>query len=353
MGSVTIGNITVKPGSKAHGVLEVPNVYADGSAVEIPFIVINGQKPGKTLHLMVGQHGEEGIHPLEAIRRVFIQQDPKTLSGTLQFCLPNPIGFRRRTHFLTFDMRVSGYAQTINMNRVWPGNPDGSIPERIAYTIWNHMILNKADCVIDFHTGDGIAANPNWVAYHKGKGKTFDETEKLAKVFGTPYLGQTSTAETGFVGIEEKMVEVQCIRHGIPSFAPEGGILARERGEPRYGFDEISIDICVKGINNVMKALGMIEGKPELPKKQYVWGAIGERVCAKNGGVFSPSVKPCESVKKNDKLGIVYSPRTFEILETIVAPLDGIVWGMTGDPIVNAGEQILSVRKIIEVVENS
>ena len=45
-----------------------------------------------------------------------------------------------------------------NLNRVFPGKPNGTITERIAYFLV-HNIYHLADYVIDMHSGDATMSN--------------------------------------------------------------------------------------------------------------------------------------------------------------------------------------------------
>jgi len=198
--------------------------------------------------------------------------------------------------------------------------------------------------VIDFHTGDGLAGNPNWVMYQR----THEKTGELALAFGTEYYLCEEHAE----GINKLMVESQCIEHDIASFAPEGGILGRE-GLPRIGFDMISVGVCKRGIYNVMKRMGMLQGEPELPRKQIILERENaEQIVADRGGILNFEVKPCQQVKKGEVLGRIFSVRTFEEIQTLIAPMDGYVWGMPGYPLINAGESIMSIRRLYKIIEN-
>jgi predicted deacylase len=148
------------------------------------------------------------------------------------------------------------------------------------------------------------------------------------------------------------MVESQCIEHDIASFAPEGGILGRE-GMPRIGFDMISVGVCKRGIYNVMKKMGMLKGELQLPKKQFILERENAKeIVAEKGGILNFEVKPCQQVKKGDLLGRIFSVRTFQEVQALVAPMDGYVWGMPGYPLINAGESIMSVRRLYKTIEN-
>jgi predicted deacylase len=92
---VTVAGLKVKPGEKGESVLTLPDFWADGQSLEIPFTVLHGKKPGKTLYVQVAQHGSE-IMGLDALRRLIAELDPGEMSGTLIYCLPNPLAFREK-----------------------------------------------------------------------------------------------------------------------------------------------------------------------------------------------------------------------------------------------------------------
>ncbi len=48
---VTVAGLEVRPGEKARSTLTLPDFWADGQSLEIPFMVLHGEKPGKTLYV--------------------------------------------------------------------------------------------------------------------------------------------------------------------------------------------------------------------------------------------------------------------------------------------------------------
>ena len=56
---IVVAGLTVNPGEKKNGVLTIPEFFADGQAMEIPFTVLHGKEKGKTLFVQVAQHGSE------------------------------------------------------------------------------------------------------------------------------------------------------------------------------------------------------------------------------------------------------------------------------------------------------
>jgi len=337
--TITIGSCRVEAGNRACGCLTLPHSFADGQSIEIPFLVVNGAKPGQRLYVQVAQHGVE-VQGLDAIRRLLEMLDEKKMAGTLIYCLPNPLAFRECAGATMFDPRPGG------MNRIWPGDPEGSLTERMAHAIWREL-LRGADAVVDLHTGRRYA--PVWVFYEaygvseKASKETCERSEAMARVFGSPLLYLETEPYGG-----RKTLRACCVDEGIPAIVPE-------LGGAGY-FDEEIVRLVVRGLRNIMIETGMIDGEVELPKKQTVlkWTANPKEagVFAGKGGVFLPSVGLGEMVSKGDEVGVIYSPRNFRVVERLVAPQDGYVFSVRENPVVNAGDRVLAVPEIIEVLEN-
>jgi len=338
--SINVGSTTVALGTSDHGILSVPNVFADGMSVEIPFMILNGAHDGPRLHVQVAQHGVE-INGLEAIRRVFSEIKLDNLKGAITYCLPNPIAFRESRTVMSYDDIPGG------MNRVWPGNPRGSLTNRMVHEIWTNLIKGKAEYLIDFHTGRRNA--PVWVFYEAhgvspGVSKDVaDKSERMARVFGAEMLYLETEAYGG--GNTCRGVAVD---NGIPGIVPEIGGASH--------FDPDHVNIAYQGLKNIMIDLGMIQGKIELPKKQIVlkWVMRSEEIAAvaPKGGVFLPKVKIGDKISIGDAIGIIYSPRTFKEIAEVVSPKTGVIFSIIENPIVVAGQPVAQVPEIIKEIIN-
>ena len=334
----TAGEYSVKPGARGCGCLALPDFFADGQSVEIPFLVVNGSKPGPVLYIQVAQHGCE-VQGLDAVRRLLEEIDEKQMAGTLIYCLPNPLAFREGTSATIFDPRPGG------MNRIWPGSPDGSPTERMAHAIWTELV-KKADAVIDLHTGRRRC--PVWVFYeaHGVSPRASEETTarsyELARLFGAPLLYVETEPYGG-----RKTLRACCVDEGIPAIVPE-------LGGAGY-FDESIIMLVVRGLRNIMIDMEMIKGEVEMPEKQIMlkWTADPKEsgVFANKGGVFLPSASVGDVVEKGEEVGVVYSPRNFSVLERLVSPQDGYVFSVLENPVVNAGTRVMAVPEIIKTIE--
>ena len=128
-----------------HGHLRLPYSRDDSAwgSVMIPICVIrNGDGP--TALLTGGNHGDEYEGPL-ALFELARTLDPKDVSGTV-IIVPamNYPAFRAGTRTSPIDKG--------NMNRAFPGRPDGTVTEKIADYFQRHL-LPMADIVLDFHSG--------------------------------------------------------------------------------------------------------------------------------------------------------------------------------------------------------
>ncbi|MBL4606960.1 MAG: succinylglutamate desuccinylase/aspartoacylase family protein [Pseudomonadales bacterium] len=120
-----------------------PNVSIAGLTIPTPVLVINGKNPGKTLCMTAAIHGDE-LNGVEIVRRVMYDIVPEKLTGKIiGIPIVNLKGFQRASRYLP-DRR--------DLNRAFPGDPQGSLAARIAYSLFYEVIV-RCDYLIDLHTG--------------------------------------------------------------------------------------------------------------------------------------------------------------------------------------------------------
>lgn len=326
MRKLVISGVEIGPGQTRYGVLPVGN-FADGTPLEIPFIVMRGVEDGPVLYVEAACHGSE-INGLEVIRRVVTQEiSPERLRGTFIFVpVTNVVAFNHRVGYTHYDLE--------NMNRVWPGKQSGGMSERMAYTIWENCVKH-ADYVIDLHTGNSTLV-PHTV-FMAGK----QESKELAKVFGIEVLVQEEVdplwKEKRYAGKLRNTAD----QAGKPAICPELG------GNSR--FEEENIQKGTRGVLNVAKWLKMIPGEPVLASRYtIVQQAHLTQVKASRGGAVLMKVSSGQKVKQGDLLAQIYSPRDFSILEEVYSPMDGMVIMMADNPIVHTGELVVMMGKVLE-----
>ncbi len=263
---------------------------ASGFELKLTIHKITGSQPGPRLGIMAVEHGDE-ILPIEVIRQVLDQIDPAKLKGSV-WALPvsNPHAFETLTRNNPIDM--------LDLVRWYPGTPGGWLTEKIANKIIQEF-WSQCQYMINFHSGGAVPTveyqylQPKYYDYCRAFGM---RVVRSVDMFARPQPGGTPS------------------RPDIPSVTIElgGGHMAEDRFLPQG----------VRGCFNIMKFLGMIEGKPELPPEQLIFEEVSY-TRPSHGGLLYPNafVKDLGTiVPKGHLLGTVVSPYDFHELERIEAP---------------------------------
>ncbi|MGB8951449.1 MAG: M14 family metallopeptidase [Candidatus Aminicenantales bacterium] len=320
-----LGPLKVAAGESQSGYLPVPE--KDGLGCAIPLTVIHGSKKGKVLALVAGVHGYE-YPPILALYRLKKMVDPRKLAGTLILVhIANPPSFQKRTiYYNPYDWK--------NLNRVFPGDPQGTLSQRIAHVL-NAEVIHKCDCLIDLHCGDGNEAlipYSYWMI--SGNEKTDHATKEMVLAFGIRHIviDTTRTKELA----DSKYLGNTAILQGRPAITTESGYLG--------GTDEESIVRNVNGILNVMRHFQMIEGEAEMIPDP-VWIDLYEVVYSNQDGLFYPHVEMGSFVAQGQKVGHL-TDYLGNFLEDVLAPFSGIVLYIIHTPPANRGEPLFEVGRI-------
>ena len=298
-----IGDVRAARGEKKTGYLKVGETAV--ATISIPLAIVNGVKPGPVLCISGGVHGAE-YSSIEAVIRVLRQSDPSKLNGTLLIVpVLNMTAFETRGAqggmSTPFQCPIDG----INLNRIFPGNPDGTMSYQITATFMS-KVVSEAEYYIDCHGGDLNEELTSYVIVAQTGNPEKDRTAKdtLAASFDCDFISISSSAGSSING-SAKM--------GIPSIIVEAGGYGRVMEE--------AIQFIDNGINNVMKKLKMIEGTSTVTQKQRIrqrWNVHVNR-----GGVCQ--VLPLGTkVKKGDKVAEVRSIFG-DLLETAESPVHGYI----------------------------
>ena len=277
----------------------------EGVPVSTPVLVVNGALPGPTLCLTAAVHGDE-LNGIEIVRRVLHEIAPSKLSGAvIGVPIVNVQGFRRGSRYLP-DRR--------DLNRYFPGNPNGSAAARIAYALFNDVVAH-CDALIDLHTGSfersnlpqirADLRNPDVVTLTQGFGS-------MVVLHSKPTVGTLRHAAT---------------QAGIPAVTVEaGGPSQLELTEVKHG---------VKGIETLLSTLGMARkkrfwGDPEPVYYKSSW------VRADNGGILLADVSLGSTVRKGDLLGTITDPMSNQRSE-LFSPYSGRIIGLARNQVVMPG----------------
>jgi len=294
-------------GKRHEGFIELASKI-DGGKIRLPYIIICGKKDGPTLLVDSCHHGDE-YEGTEGIIKAASLIDPDKLSGTF-------IGIQvLNLEAFADGQRVAKMDWTFqDMNRAYPGNPNGLITQRISH-YYGENIVKKADYAISLHGGGNSLYLEPLCVYDGDGGETEKKSKEMAKAFGVNVLWRVEAKNLPFTGILGQYASSL----GIPLISPEIG------GQSvRHDLRGYNVDLCANGILNVMKHLKMIEG--DAPEVKDYYHITLQYINTDAGGIHKPLKKPLERVKKGEILSEVTDFLGNKVGE-VVAPYDGIVIG--------------------------
>jgi hypothetical protein len=315
-----VGPVAAAPGTLAAGTLDVP-AHGGDAGTTIPISIIHGAQPGPVLALIAGTHGME-YAPIVALQRLRTAIDPKTLRGTIVMVhVANMPSFLGRTIYYS---PIDGK----NLNRVYPGKPDGTISERIADTI-TREVITRATHVIDLHCGDGnesLRPYSYWIT--TGDPKVAQAGRAMALAFGLDHI--VVDRERPPDANASIYTSNTAVTRGKPALTTETGGMA--------GVDEPSIALVERGVAGTMKHLGMRSDGPA-PVAAPILIERNEVLRAGATGMFYAEVEKGHTVAKGTRLGRItdFHGKT---LEEVRAPFDGEILYIVGTPPVTKGEPV-------------
>lgn len=235
----TFGPITFEQGSVVK-----QNIHIDSINIDLPVIIISGNKPGKTVLVSAGVHSCEYVG-VEACFQLIKKYKPEDLIGNL-VVIPvlNRTGFEARLPSLVPE-------DGKNLNRMFPGDENGSFSQKLAYYIEKNF-FPYIDFYMDLHSGEAYEDLKPYIYF---VGNCSEEVSNIAreaaKLAHVDFMVKSSST-TGcynYAGVK-----------GIPS-------LLLERGESgRWSKKEVEED--VRDINNILIHLGLLEGEIDMPEKE-------------------------------------------------------------------------------------
>lgn len=323
-GVFEIGTARVGAGTMGTGYIESAYLR-DASRVRIPLIVVHGTEPGPVLWVGSTVHGDE-IPGCEVIRRLTRERlDPQRVRGTLIAApVQHPVAYLTSTRLTDHD--------GVNINRVFPGNPKGTLTQRIAYDLFHEGVM-RADVVLDIHS-NAIGAVCFNIVRTGGSGKAWEAQWDLAEAFGI----SISVGPVGQLGLSGTLQDA-AIDAGKPSLTIElsGG----------YVYEEPSVRAGVIGVLNVMRSLKMLDDAPEPQTEvQVIPGRLTNRhyLTCDRGGLVRPLRSLGSAVRQGESVAALYDVFGNET-ETIRSPIDGwvITYPLAGNRTAVSGDSVAFV----------
>lgn len=278
--------------------------FAGGDTL-VPVHVVHGSRPGPVLCLTAAIHGDE-INGVEIVRRTVNRLDADRLSGTvIAVPIVNLFGFTRGSRYLP-DRR--------DLNRYFPGSPQGSVAARLAYGFFQAIVL-RCGALVDFHTGSFDRDNLPQVRADL----RLPEVLRFVRGFGSLPVLHSAGARG--------MLRVAATQAGIPA-------ATFEVGAP--GVIQIDqVEVALAAIDALMHHLAMIPDRPLDDEPQAIFYE-SRWVRAHAGGVLVADVSLGQRVEAGQRLGLIVDPlRNRE--QPILAPVAGRVIGMARNQVMLPG----------------
>lgn len=335
MSAVNIAGIKAEPGERTFGTIETSKTVSK-IPIEIPVTVVNGVEEGPTLLVSAAVHGAEIIGTL-GLGKVLRDIDASELAGTL---LAVPV---TNTSAFEFGTR-STYWDKQDLNRdAETADPEGSPTEQLADAYLNTLVP-EADALIDIHSG--TSDSYVWYTIYPGEHgdpEVIEQSKEMAVAFGLEQVFR-STPSRWSGGLKDAAVDA-----GTPGITPEigGGADFLHNGRDQ-------IEACSRGIKNVMKMMGMLDGEiaHESDKVQICDANDDEIWAGTEAGMMLLECERGDYLEEGDAYASVYHPFTGEKTGEIEAPGDGLVLN-TGLvwPVVDQGKWIGVLGEVAEEVD--
>ncbi len=301
------GDVHVQPGEGREVRLVLSETYA-GADIGIPIYVWRGAEPGPTVYVTAAVHGDE-INGTGAIRHIIMEELFTISRGTLILApVINLLGFERHSRYLP-DRR--------DLNRCFPGSPEGSVASRIASTIFR-QIVKRSDFGIDLHTAAIRRTNFPNVRADMSDPRIAD----FARAFGAELIVSGR-------GPQGSLRRAAC--------AAGCATIILEAGEV-WKVERYVVEYAARGVRNCLIHLGMVEGEAEKPSYRVETDRT-KWIRAKHGGFLHFRVAPGDILEAGQVIATNTSLTGQEQGE-IVSPRDGVVLGMTTLPSVAPGDPV-------------
>lgn len=287
--------------------------------------IISHGDSSKRICVVTGTHGDEleGQYVCFRLNQI-VQQNLDKLNGTLEiYPALNPLGIDSITR------GIPGF--DLDMSRIFPGNPEGTMAEQVACTLIHD--LQGADMVIDIHSSNIFLREIPQVRINV---RTADKLVPYARLL-----------DVDFIWVHEAATVLEAtLAHSLnslntPTLVVEMGVGMRIN----HGYG----NRLVNGILNLMHAMGIWSEAPENISFPDPTVSVGDQVCFINAdysGVFLTEIKNNITVEKGEKIGEIVSPLTGEVLQSVEAPVKGLLFTLRAYPIVYQGSLLARIHQL-------
>jgi predicted deacylase len=281
----------------------------------------NNVSPGcKRVCIVTGTHGDEleGQYVCACLAKL-LNNEKQKLSGIVDiYPAINPLGIDSVTRgFPLFDL---------DMNRIFPGSPTGSLAEAAAYDVVRD--IEGADICIDIHSSNIFLREIPQI-------RVSEQTEAVLLPYALMLNVDLIWIHTAATVLESTLAHTLNMR-GVKTLVVEMGVGMR-----------ITENYCMQlldGILNLLHELGMWSVQMRQIRAPIVSKDRGVGFLNSDAaGIFIPSVTHGNYVRAGDLVGKVFDPLTGNIVESPVSPCDGLLFTLREYPVVFGGSLLARI----------
>ena len=299
---------------------------SDLSLRRLPMMSATSRNPGPVVWLTACVHGNE-VGGIVIVQEVFKHIRRRLLRGALHaFPLMNPLGFETASRSITMTRE--------DLNRSFPGNPNGSLGERIADRIFTTILDTSPTLVLDFHN-DWIKSIP-YVLIDRDPGGahkvTYEKTKQAAQQTGLCTILDTDELKSS--------LSYNLLLRDVPA-------ITLEMGEP-YVVNEANVEYGLGAVWSTLVHLQMV-APPESPSKYPLPPGYGngclltywDKPYASKTGIVRFLAKPGGVVKAGQPFAKIINAfgKKQEMVTTVK---DAIILGHTDSSAVFPGMPIMA-----------
>ncbi|MFK7854179.1 MAG: succinylglutamate desuccinylase/aspartoacylase family protein [Granulosicoccus sp.] len=317
-------HMTINPSfpGKQHGHLVLPVIHHNSALrqLRVPVCMIEGLEKGPTVTLIAGIHGDEfeGTLTLQRMARTL---SPDSIAGRViivpSINLPG----------LLLGSRISPL-DDLDLDRCFPGNPEGSISERLAYEVFERLI-KPADLIVDLRSG--------------GRDLVFAPSAAIR--FGTDTKHQ-AISEAAMIAFGAP----NSLR--LPASSPNSCLQAAVNASGRHyvqtelgggaGISAETLAIATTGCNNILRHWGLLSDEMELRASRML--EVRDEsfyVYSTTAGLLEPQGKLGQEVWQGDVLAnIIDLENTGSKPHSINVPRNAVLLATRRGGTVTAGDLI-------------
>jgi hypothetical protein len=210
---------------------------SDLSRRRLPLMSAISEVPGPVVWLTACGHGDE-VSGIVVIQEIFRHIRRRLCCGSIfAFPLMNPFGFEMVSRNITMSSE--------DLNRSFPGNPDGTLGERIADLIFTSIIDTRPDLVLDLHN-DWIESIPYVLLDHPpahAHRQAYRDARSAARQSGMCVVVDDEELHSS--------LSFNLLLNDVPSLTLELG--------KSYVVSESNVKHGVEAIGNILASLGLFD----------------------------------------------------------------------------------------------